>query len=369
MAQDYYETLGVPHTASKEEIKKAYKKLAKQYHPDVNKDSGSAEKFKKINEAASVLGDDKKREQYDRFGTADTQGFQGFDPSAFGGFGQGFSFDFGDIFDMFFSGGRGGGRGARAHRRGADLLQEVNIDLEDVAQGATKSIVVSHAVSCDHCHGSGAESPSDMKTCDTCHGAGVVNRTTRTPFGMFQQTSTCRSCGGQGQVIKHPCHLCEGEGRIRKKSKIDVEIPPGIHSGNRLRVVGKGEASPEGGSAGDLYVHIAVNDHLTFQRDGNDLYCGAHIDVVQAALGTEIEVPTLGGTAMLEIPTGTQSHILLKLRSKGLPDLRTPTVHGDQYVRILVDTPTKLSKEQKELLKKFGQTLTKKKSFIEKIFS
>ena len=365
--EDYYETLGVSKSASKEEIKKAYKNLAKKYHPDVNKDPNAQEKFKKINEAASVLGDEKKREQYDRFGTADNnQGFGGFDFSNFGGFGgQEFSFDFGDIFDMF------SGRGARKRsrqRKGADLLYEMTIDLEEAAKGKKENIVINHNDKCEKCDGTGAENLSDIKTCETCNGSGMVSRVSRTPFGMFQQTTTCRSCGGEGNVVKNFCESCEGERIVRKKSKIEVDIPPGVHTGVRLRISGKGEASPEGGPSGDLYVLINVKDHPIFTREGNDIYCKANISFVQATLGAEIDVPTLDGEASLEIPAGTQSHSLLKLRGKGIPDLRRSTV-GDQYVRVIVDIPKKLSKEQKELLKMLDKTFEKKKSLIDKIFT
>jgi molecular chaperone DnaJ len=359
MAKDYYDTLGVGKNASTAEVKKAYKKLAKKYHPDINKDSGSEAKFKEINEAAAVLGDEKKREQYDRFGSADQQGFGqgGFDFSDLGG-----NFDFGDIFDIFT--GRSGRRGPR---RGSDLQYEIEVELEDAAFGIKKNIVIPRQDTCDACDGNGAKSSSDVETCGTCHGSGHVKRVQRTPFGMFQQSGTCGSCRGQGRVIKEPCETCDGQGRVEKDTKIELSIPAGVHDGSQLRVMGKGEAGFQGAQAGNLYVVIRVKEHKIFERKGNDVYCSIPVSIVQAMLGDSIEVPTLSGSADLEIPEGTQSHTFFKMRGKGIADLHSSR-KGDQYVRVVVEIPKKLSKKQKDLVKEFSKSLTKKPTLVEKVF-
>src|SRR3989344_1438013 len=286
MTKDYYKTLGVSKDASKEHIKKAYKQLAKKYHPDMNKDSGATEKFKEINEAASVLGNDQKRRHYDQFGTAEP-GFDGQDGADFSefmrragmggmsGMGGGFTFDFGDIFDQFFGGGHGhrrGGGSAGRQRRGADLLYELSISLEDVAFGVEKEILLSRRETCEKCKGSGALLKSDIETCEGCHGSGYVQHTRRTPFGLFQTTGMCRDCGGEGKVIKNPCVACDGAGMEAKQRKIKVKIPKGIEQGMRLRLGGEGEAGEKGGPHGDLYVEMHIESHTIFERKGNDVY-------------------------------------------------------------------------------------------------
>jgi molecular chaperone DnaJ len=365
MSKDYYKILGVEKDATKEEIKKAYKKLAKKYHPDISKEKDAEQKFKEINEAAAVLGDDKKRQQYDQFGSADGfQGFGGFDSSAFRG--AGFNFD--DIFEMFSQGfGFGGGRGRRAIR-GSDLRYDVEITLEEAAKGFEKQIVVTKLAECSHCSGSGAENPEDMETCEDCGGRGITTVTRRTPFGMFQSTTTCKKCAGEGKVAKELCSMCDGEGRVEKNVKLKIEIPAGVENGNRLRVAGEGEAGEKGGRPGDLYVFIHVKEHKIFERKGSDLYVSVPISFGQASLGSEIEVPTLEGKAKLKIPAGTQSHTMFKMKGKGIKRLGGYGV-GDEYVKAIIETPKKLSSKQKEAIKKFDSEVKNKKGFLNKVFA
>ncbi|MEA3430799.1 MAG: molecular chaperone DnaJ [Nanoarchaeota archaeon] len=368
MAKDYYDTLGVGKDASKEEIKKAYKKLAKKYHPDINKEEGSSDKFKEINEAAAVLSDEQKRKQYDQFGSADFQGFQGFDfsemfggGSSGGGFG---SFDFGDIFDQVFGGSRRRRGGAS---RGSDLRYDIEITLEEAAFGTTHNIVIPRFETCSKCEGTGAKSKSDIKTCTECNGSGYVKRTQRTPFGMFATTSSCPRCGGEGKVIKDLCEYCDGAGKVKKKKKIEVKIPAGVETGSRLRISGEGEAGEKGGPPGDLYIVIHVEEHDIFVRDGNDIYIEVSISYTQATLGDEIEVPTLKGDAKLKIPSGTQPGTVFRMRGKGIKSLRGFGT-GDEKVRVQVNVPKKLNKKQKELIQKlheeFGGKIKKKKKLF-----
>jgi len=358
--KDYYNTLGVSKDASREEIKKAYKRLAKQYHPDLNKDAGATEKFKEINEAAAVLGDDEKRANYDKFGTADVSGgfggadFSGFD---FSDFFSG-SFDFDDIFESFFGG--GGRRRRGGPQRGSDLRYDIEITLEECAFGAKKHILVPRMTRCDRCDGTGAQSSSDIKTCDVCHGSGIEKRVQRTPFGMFQQTSTCSRCHGEGRTVKNPCPVCDGEGRIQKNTKIEVEIPRGADDGTKLRIRGEGEAGEKGAPSGDLYVVIHVKEHDTFGREENDIFIDVPISFSQACLGDEIEVPTLEGKAKLRIPAGTQTGTVFRMKGKGIPHIRGYGV-GNENVKVFVKIPEKLSKRQKEILKEFDDLGGKKK--------
>jgi len=367
MAKDYYKILGVDKNASKEEIKRAYKRLAKKYHPDLNKDADASEKFKEINEAASVLADDNKRAQYDQFGTADFKGFD-FGGFNFGDFNFG-SFNFDDIFDMFTGGGfRSYTRKRSGAVRGNDLRYDLEIELEDAAFGSDKEILVPKFVKCTKCHGSGAEHNSDVKNCDECNGSGYVRKTTRTPFGIFQQSGTCRRCGGEGKVIKNPCTICDGSGRVHKNTKLKIKIPNGVKTGTQLRVEGEGEAGARGGSSGDLYVFINIKDHNIFDRKGNDIYIDIPISFALAALGGEIEVPTLDGKkAKLKIPSGTQTDTLFRLKGKGIPNLRSYGT-GDEKVRVVVQVPKRLNKKQKDLLKQFEKELGKK-GVLGKIFS
>jgi molecular chaperone DnaJ len=360
MAKDYYKVLGVERNSSKEDIRRAYKELAKKYHPDINKGAGASDKFKEINEAASVLADEKKRAQYDQYGTADSN-FQGFD---FGGAESGFdfgNFNFDDIFDMFM----GGGFTSHRRRRGGavqghDLRYDLDINLEDAAFGIEHEIHVPRLVKCENCHGTGAENDSDVKTCDDCKGSGYVRQTTRTPFGMFQQTGPCRTCSGEGKVIKHPCKECDGTGRLQKNTKLKISIPKGVKTGTQLRVEGEGEAGMRGGPDGDLYVFLNVKQHDIFERKGNDLYVDVGISFATAALGGEIDVPTIEGkTAKLKIPAGTQTDTFFKLKGKGVENLHGYET-GDEKVRVVVDVPKNLTKKQKDILKEFDNEAEKK---------
>ena len=370
MSDDYYKTLGVEKGASKIEIKKAYKKLAKKFHPDLNKDDPkAAEKFKEINEAASVLGDDQKRAQYDRFGTADTSAGGGFDYRNFSQ-GAGSDFDFGDIFDMFFGGGfSGGGRGRGRNYKGSDLRFDLEVTLEEVAHDIEKKVKLRRMESCPKCEGSGAKSNSDIVTCSTCNGTGRVTRTKRTPFGMFQTTGVCHECEGEGKTTKNPCPKCEGKGRVLNTSEIQINIPEGVEHGMRLRVSGEGEAGLKGGPSGDLYVVIHVKEHKIFERQEDDLYVEIPISFTQAALGDTIEVPVLEGKTNLKIPPGTQSHTTFRIKGKGIPHLNSHG-KGDEKIKIIIETPEKLSKKQTELLKEFQEASgeTPSTSFFKKIF-
>jgi molecular chaperone DnaJ len=354
--KDYYGTLGIGKGASKAEIKSAYKKLAKKYHPDLNKSTEASEKFKEINEAAAVLGDDNKRQQYDQFGTAGpqfqqgSQGFGGFDFSDFMSESGNFGFDFEGIFDNFFGG--GGRKRSRRTQRGSDLRYDMEIELEDAAFGAKKTISIPRMEQCEKCHGSGAENPDDVVTCQECNGRGISTRTQRTPFGMFQTTTTCRKCRGEGKYVKNECPQCDGDGIVQKTRKIEINIPAGATDGTNLRIQNEGEASGRGAEPGDLYVVIHVAPHKTFQRDENDIYVKVPLFFTTAALGGEIEVPTIKGKATLNVPAGTQSGTIFKMKHQGIPDIRSHHV-GDEKVEVTVVVPDRLSKRQKELLKEF----------------
>lgn len=366
MAKDYYKILGVGKEATKEEIKKAYKQLAKKYHPDMNKAADAEQKFKEINEAAAVLGDDQKRQQYDQFGTADFGG-QGFNYSDFMR-GADFSFDFGDIFERFFGGGGGFGGSRQRRSKGSDLLYPLEITLEEVAFGVEKEILVPRKELCDHCKGSGARSAKDVETCSVCHGRGYATQIRRTPIGMFQTSGTCGECGGDGKIIKESCEACDGEGLVKKTRKITVAIPKGVSDGMRLRVSGEGESGPSG-QHGDLYVGIRVKQHELFERRDDDIYTEVPISFVQAVFGGDAEVPTLYGRVKMKIPSGTQTNTLFNLRDKGLPVFRSSST-GDQKVRVIVQTPEKLTKKQKELLLKFakeGGDAVEEKSFFSRL--
>ena len=359
--KDYYKILGVGKNASKDEIKSAYKKLAKQYHPDLNKSPGAAEKFKEINEAAAVLGDEQKRSQYNQFGAAGEQfqGFSGFDFSDFMSDIGGFGFDFDSIFENFF----GGGGRTRRRQRGSDLRYDLEIELEDAAFGATKTINVPRLEECEKCNGSGAESKSDIVACDECNGRGVSTRTQRTPFGLFSTTTTCRKCRGQGKYIKKDCPECGGRGAVKKTRKIEVKIPEGASDGTNLRIQGEGEIGERGMSAGDLYIVIHVKPHKIFERQGNDVYVKAPVSFATAALGGSIEVPTLKGKATLKIPAGTQSNTVFRMRGQGIPELHGHHV-GDENVEVFITVPEKLTKKQKELLEEFEKESGKKKGLF-----
>lgn len=363
MTKDYYETLGVSKDASKEEIKKAYKKLAKKYHPDLNKDS--AEKFKEINEAYSVLSNDNKRTNYDRFGSADDQ-FSGFQGGYSGGFSGGFSEDiFSDIFDSFF----GGRRRRSSVKRGADLRYEIEIEFDEAVFGTKKEIKLNKLNKCDSCNGSGSEN-GEMQTCYQCNGTGTVMRHFKTPFGVVQQSTICPECKGKGKNIKDKCPKCKGSGRVKETKTINVTIPAGVDNGSNLRVTGEGEAGVNGGPSGNLYITIFVKPHKFFERDGLNIHLDYPITFTQAALGDEVKVPTLKEDVKMKIPPGTQSHTLFRLREKGVPSLEGYG-KGDQLVRVIIKTPKNLSSKQKKLLLDFAkdkkQNLKIEKGFFEKV--
>lgn len=368
MGKDYYKILGVDKNATKEEIKKAYKRLAKKYHPDLNKDDpNAAEKFKEINEAASVLADDEKRAQYDQFGTTAENfggGFGGADFEDIMGNIFNFGFDFDSIFDSFFGGSIFGEKRSRrrSRRPGADLRYDIEISLEEAAEGAKKTIKIPHTIKCPKCKGTGAKSEDDIIECPECGGSGFVRRTQRTPFGIFSTQSNCHKCRGLGAVIKAKCPECDGKGKIQKTSEIELKIPAGAETGTNLRIPGAGEAGDNGAEPGDLYIIVHVKDHDLFERDGNDIYLKVPISFVTASLGGSIEVPTLKGKATLKIPPGTQTGTVFRMKGKGIPSLHGHSI-GSQLVEVEIQTPKNLSKRQRELLEEFEKTVDKKGFF------
>jgi molecular chaperone DnaJ len=361
--RDYYEVLDVHRNASDTEIKKAFRKLAIQHHPDKNPDNKeSEEKFKEITEAYEVLSDPQKRAQYDQFGHAGLGGSGGFYN---GGFGAGSPFGdiFSDIFGDIFGGGRQRGRG----RRGDDLQYTLEINFEEAAFGVETKIEIPYDKRCEGCSGSGAKPGTEPKTCPTCLGAGQI----RLQQGLFSISRTCSQCNGEGRVVDNPCTKCRGTGSVRDRKTLSVKVPQGVESGNRLKLVGEGGQGTKGGSNGDLYVLISVRDHSVFSREGNDVVCEIPISFTQAALGYEIEVPSLDGKVSLKIPEGTQSGKIFRMRGKGIPSLQGYG-RGDQLVVIKVETPMNLNKQQKELLEEFARisgesTQPMSKGFFEKV--
>jgi molecular chaperone DnaJ len=365
MARDFYEILGVPRGSTEDEIRTAYRKLAHKYHPDkTGGDKVAEEKLKEINEAYGVLKNKEKRSNYDQYGTESPQqgGFGG------GGFQGGSPFE--DIFDAFFSGQGGGGRGgSRGPARGDDLEYHTRLTLKEAAFGIKKTLNFKRLENCNDCNGSGAAKGSEPTTCDQCGGQGQV----RMAQGFFSVTRTCPNCRGTGKMVSNPCSSCSGKGRVQSKRELAVDIPAGVDTGSRLRVPGEGEPGANNGPRGDLFVRIEVEEDAIFEREGNDLYCTVPINFPDAILGSTLKVPTLKGEAELKIPAGTQSGTVFKLRAMGMPDLRGYR-QGDQLVTIQVETPTKLSKEQRELIKKFDELSTAKtyplhKRFVDKIKS
>lgn len=364
--KDYYEVLGVKKEASEAEIKKAFRKLARQYHPDVNQGDANAEaKFKEVNEAYEVLSDQEKRAQYDQFGHAAFDqsaggaghgGFGGFNGADFGGFG--------DIFEAFFG---GGGQRRRGPAKGADLRYNMDITFEEAAFGLEKDINVPRTEKCEKCHGSGAAPGTEAKTCSKCNGTGQIQFTQSTAFGRFVQSRACDQCGGDGRIIETPCHECSGSGYVRRTRKIHVKIPGGVDTGSRLRVTGEGEPGERGGPYGDLYVFIQVKHHKLYKREGNDVITEVKVSFPQAALGDEIEVQTLEGKIKLKVPEGTQSDTFFRLRGKGIPDVHGYG-RGDHHVKVIVVTPTKLSDEQKKLLLDLANTMGENPAGVEKGF-
>lgn len=360
--RDYYEVLGIPKDASEDDIKKAYRKMAKKYHPDLHPGDKECEaKFKETNEAAQILGDPEKRAKYDQFGHAAFDPSQGFgggggfngDFGGFGGFG-GFGDIFGDLGDLFGFGTGSASRGGP--RRGESLRASVTLTFEEAAFGCKKELSVSRVDACPDCHGSGCASGTAPETCPDCHGSGSVRTTQRTPFGMVQSTGPCPKCGGTGKIIHTPCPTCRGKGNVRRSQKIGITIPAGIDDGQTISLKGKGNAGSGGGPAGDLLVTISVLPHAVFQRDGTSVLSAVSVTFAQAALGDEIEVQTLDGRVKLTVPEGTQPGTVFRLKGKGIPYLRG-SGRGDQFVTVNVAVPKGLSAAQREALHAFAKAM------------
>ncbi|WP_333787024.1 molecular chaperone DnaJ [Methanomethylovorans sp.] len=360
--RDYYEILGVSKESTEAEIKKAYRKLAMQYHPDKNKASDAEEKFKEISEAYAVLSDEEKRAQYDKFGHAGIDGRYSQEDIFRGADFRGFE-DLGDILSSIFGGGFGGfggdifggGRSRRnAPMRGSDLRYDLSISLEEAANGVETTINVPRAENCETCGGTGAKAGTNPTTCPTCHGTGQITSARNTPFGRFMSTTVCNTCHGNGQIIEDPCPACKGTGKIKKVKKLSVKLPKGADNGLRLKIRGEGEAGSSGAPSGDLYVMVHVQPHKTFERMGDDILYELPISFVQAALGDEVPVPTLYGNVKMTIKPGTQTHSVLRLKGKGMPHLHG-SGEGDQLVKVIVQTPKNLNSEQKDLLRKFDE--------------
>ncbi len=373
--RDYYEVLGVSKGASDDELKKAFRKLAKQYHPDLHPgDKQAEEKFKEVNEAYEVLSDKDKRARYDQFGHAgvDPNYGGGAGAGGFGGFG-----DMGDIFDSIFGGfgGFGGSRRAdpNAPRRGEDIKANVIIDFMDACKGKTVTVRVNRAQRCTACGGSGAEPGSSPKTCPDCNGRGTVRVTQRTPFGNIAQTTTCNRCHGKGRIIEKPCKVCQGQGRVRGSFEKEIDVPAGVDDGQILRVAGEGSSGINGGPNGDLHITVTVRPDPLFERDGYDVWTDIPLTYTQATLGDEITVPTVDGKVTYKVPEGTQSGTVFRLRGKGIKKINRPD-HGDHYVRVNIEVPKNLTKDQKQKLKDFEQSLSdnnyaKRSSFFDKLKS
>ena len=373
--RDYYEVLGVGKSAGEDEIKKAYRSLAKKYHPDMNPGDKEAEvKFKEVNEAYAVLSDADKRSKYDRFGHA------AFDPSAgggsgFGGFGGfgGADFDFGDIFSSFFGGGSSTRSRANMPTEGDDVATRITITFEEAAFGTKKEINFARIEECPECSGSGAEKGTTVETCSTCRGTGRVTVQQQTMLGYMQTQKTCSSCHGRGKIIKTPCKNCSGKGRIKINKKLEVSIPAGIDDRKHIILRGQGSAGTNGGPNGDLIIEVRVKEDRIFERRGNNIYCEVPISFAEAALGAEIDIPVLGGkTEKYRIPEGTQSGTSFTLRGKGIPDIGTKR-KGDLVLTVITETPKNLNSEQKKLLEAFANSLgenngAKKQSFFSKLF-
>jgi molecular chaperone DnaJ len=358
--RDYYEVLGVERGAGEAELKKAYRKQALKYHPDRNQENPDAgEKFKEINEAYEILSDANKRAAYDQFGHAafDHSGASG---GGFGGFGAGGFGDPMDIFESFFGGVFGGGFGGSQQRNGpqvgADLRLDLEITLEEAFSGIEKEVEIPRYEDCTECHGSGAAKGTKRAKCSACQGTGQVRMVQNTPLGRFQTVRGCSHCGGEGTIVEKPCSECRGQGKVRRVRKLKIQVPAGIDSESRLRMSGEGETGLRGGSSGDLYVFIFIKPHRQFQRQKDDLSSEISINMVQAALGAVVEVPTLEGPAALKIPEGTQTGSVFRLKGKGMPRMRSSS-KGDLHVRVVVKTPNRLTAEQKEILHQFGETL------------
>jgi len=369
--RDYYEALGVDRSADEATIKKAYRKLAKQYHPDVNPGDAEAEqKFKEVNEAYAVLSDPEKKAQYDQFGHAAFEAGGG--AGGFGGFGD-FGFDMSDIFSNIFGGGFGGGGSTRrGPTRGDDINVRVTLTFEEAVFGTSKEISYQRIQKCASCSGSGAAKGTSPKTCTACGGSGRVRVQQRTPLGIMQTQKACDTCRGTGKIIETPCESCRGNGYVRATKKLDVKIPAGIDDGQRIVLSGQGSEGRDGGPAGDLYIFVSVKRHPVFEREGSDVYCEVPISFTEAALGAEIDIPTLEGTEKYEIPEGTQTGTTFTLRQKGVPVVNSKN-RGALHITVVVEVPKNLNGEQKDILRKFaescGESNTKSRdSFFKRFF-
>ncbi len=352
--RDFYEVLGLQKGADEKEIKSAFRKLAIKYHPDKNPgDKVAEEKFKEINEAYQVLSDPKKKAQYDQFGTTD---FSSGGPGAGGGYSAQDFGDFGDIFESFFGGGFGGGASRRrtGPTRGADLEYRLDLTFDEAVFGVEKDIHVTRTEDCEVCHGSGAKAGSKPVTCKTCHGSGTVRVQRQTLFGNMVQEAVCQTCGGSGEIIEDPCNNCNGKGQTRQRRKISVKVPAGVDTGNVMPLRGQGDKGAKGGPAGDLHLVISVKPSKVFIRKGDDIYVDTHINIAEAAIGKEVKVPTIDGEVSYEIPGGTQSGTLFRLKGKGVTNVNSRSgARGNQYVNVIVDVPKKLNDAQKEALYQF----------------
>ena len=366
---EYYDRLGVSKDASQDEIKRAYRKMSKKYHPDINKEPGAEEKYKEVQEAYETLSDDQKRAAYDQYGPDGANGFGG--QGGFGGFDGGAGFGgFEDIFSSFFGG--GATRNPNAPRQGDDLQYRVNLSFEEAIFGAEKEVHYNREATCKTCSGSGAKPGTSPVTCGRCHGQGVINVDTQTPLGMMRRQVTCDVCHGTGQEIKEPCQTCHGTGHEKQSHKVSVKIPAGVETGQQIRLAGQGEAGFNGGPYGDLFVIINVNPSDKFTRDGSTIYYTLNISFVQAALGDTVEVPTVHGNVEMTIPAGTQTGKTFRLKGKGAPRLRGGS-QGDQHVTVKIVTPTKLNDAQNEALLAFAKAsgdekiAPQKKGFFNKV--
>lgn len=365
--RDFYEVLGVNKNASKDDIKRAYRKLAKTYHPD-NKETGDEVKFKEVQEAYDILYDDQKRSAYDQFGHAAFEqagGNPGGNPfqGGFGGFGGADGVDLGDIFSSFFGGGRRQKANPTEPRRGNDQVMRVKVDFMDAVNGRDITISLNVDEKCEKCGGTGAKTPNDIHTCSHCGGRGYVRVQKRSLFGVVESQEECPYCGGTGKTIDNKCPDCGGKGYVRKKKDVKVHILAGINNGQQIRVNGLGERGYNGGPNGDLYVEVLIKPHDIFERDGNDIHIEVPLDVVDATLGTKIDVPTVYGDFTLTVPAGTQPGQILRMKGQGIKDLRTGKP-GDQYVHLNIKVPTSLTKEQKDLLEKFKNTVKPQDSWF-----
>ena len=370
--RDYYEVLGVEKNATPEQIKKAYRTLAKKYHPDMNPgDDEAANKFKEVNEAYEVLSDEDKKAKYDQFG------FDGLDPNfGAGGFGGGFGgFDFGDILSSVFGGGGfggfggGGGHDRNAPMQGPNLREVLRLTFEEAAFGCEKDLPIERIEACKECHGKGTTDPNGVQTCQRCHGTGVIQTQQRTPFGVMQTQQECPECGGDGHIIKNPCKVCSGRGLVRRRTTVHVKVPAGINNGQAINMHGQGHVGRNGGPNGDLIISIAVSPHPMFTRDGFDVHYTHPVSFVDATLGGELEIPTIDGKVKYNLPAGTQGDTTFRLKGKGIPRLNK-SGRGDQYVTVSIQVPTNLSAEAKSALRAFDSAMkhkeAHKKGFFDK---